>query len=148
MGAMPTVHETAAQTAKRVRGILKVKFPGVKFSVRSKTYSGGSSVRVHWTDGPRTGSVNQAVQWLEGADFDAMTDSKTYDPPAFVGDEGRLYQVQGADYIFCDRSFSDEGWAKMQRRVCDAFTPEDAAKILNGPDARHWMNKLEAEAEQ
>jgi len=46
-------YESTADTAKRVRKALKHYFPAVKFSVHSKVYSGGSSIDVRWTDGPR-----------------------------------------------------------------------------------------------
>jgi len=71
-----TEYLTAAETAKVVRNILKEKFPGVKFSVRSETYSMGSNVRVHWTDGPTTKQVDQAVGVLSGSGFDGMIDLK------------------------------------------------------------------------
>ena len=43
---------TAAETAKLIRKALKASFPGVKFSVRSKSYSMGASVNVSYIDGP------------------------------------------------------------------------------------------------
>jgi hypothetical protein len=39
---------TTAETASLVRAALKDSFPGVKFSVRSHVYSGGSSIRVSY----------------------------------------------------------------------------------------------------
>lgn len=41
---------TVAEVAKLVRRSLNEAFPGVKFSVRSKSYSGGASIRVKWTE--------------------------------------------------------------------------------------------------
>jgi hypothetical protein len=43
---------SCAETAKLVRKVLKTAFQGVKFSVRSDTYSGGASIDIRWTDGP------------------------------------------------------------------------------------------------
>ncbi len=146
MSTPETIYETAAQTAKRIRKILKIKFPGIKFSVRSKTYAGGSSVNVKWMDGPRDEKVQEAVQWLESAEFDSMTDLKTYTPPTFVTDAGWLYRVSGAGYIFCGRNLSDEKQAEMENRVRDFFTAEESERILGGPHAWHWINKLDAEA--
>ena len=57
---------SVADTAKLVRSALKKAFPGVKFSVRSTSYSGGSSVRVGWTDGPQTAEVDKVAQPLAG----------------------------------------------------------------------------------
>jgi hypothetical protein len=67
---------SAAETAKIVRKMLKENFPGVKFSVRSETYSMGDSVNVHWTDGPTTKQVDDVVGFLAGSGFDGMIDLK------------------------------------------------------------------------
>jgi len=142
---MRTIYEGAAQTAKRVRAILKREFPGIKFRVRSKTYSGGSSVDVSWTDAVRTEAVQRAVKWLESADFDGMTDSTTYRPPEIEVD-GERVKVHGADYVNCHRDLTDEKVAEMEQRVRDLFRPEDAEKILAGSDKWYWINKLEREA--
>jgi len=71
-----TEYLSAAETAKVVRKLLKTAFPGIKFSVRSETYSMGSSVRVSWTDGPTTGQVDHVVGFLAGSEFDGMIDLK------------------------------------------------------------------------
>ena len=47
------------ETAKLIRKALKAKFPGVKFSVRSRKYAGGSSIDVVWTDGPAAKAVDK-----------------------------------------------------------------------------------------
>ena len=55
-------YESTADTAQRVRKALRHYFPDVKFSVRSRVYSGGSSIDVRWTNGPRTRAVEQVAQ--------------------------------------------------------------------------------------
>jgi len=67
---------SAAETAKIVRKILKAQFPGIKFSVRSDTYSMGNSVYITWTDGPTSKQVDEAVGVLSGSGFDGMIDLK------------------------------------------------------------------------
>lgn len=75
---MTTTWIPTRDVAKLVRQHLKTTRPGVKFSVRSDSYAGGSAVRVatpmDWT--------NEQVQelWAElspwgSAGFDGMTDS-------------------------------------------------------------------------
>ena len=82
-------------TAKLIRQDLKKQFGSFPFSVRSKSYSGGCSITVYWTDGPTTQQVDPIIKKYEGADFDGMTDLKTYrDSP---------YQV---DYCFTQRTIS------------------------------------------
>ena len=63
-----------AQTAKLVRAALARAFPGVKFSVRSQSYSGGCSVNVRWTDGPTEGRVSPVAKQFEGKRFDGSID--------------------------------------------------------------------------
>jgi hypothetical protein len=67
---------SVAETAKLVRTDLKREFPGVKFSVRSSSYSGGASIDVRWTDGPTGKDVDRVLKPYEGARFDGMTDLK------------------------------------------------------------------------
>ena len=49
---MQTRYISTTETAKIIRQELAKAFPGIKFSVKSKSYSGGSSIDVGWTDGP------------------------------------------------------------------------------------------------
>jgi hypothetical protein len=71
-----TTYLSAAETAKLVRAALKRNFPSVTFSVRSKTYSGGASIDVSWTDGPTSRLVDSVVGPYRGGDFDGMIDMK------------------------------------------------------------------------
>lgn len=100
---LETVYEGAKETAKKIRAALKANFPGVKFSVRSETYSGGSSVNVSWTDLPLTEEVEKVVNRFKSGSFDGMTDM--YETSGYVMD-GKRYV--GAKYIFCKRELSDE----------------------------------------
>lgn len=64
---------TAAEDAKEIRVALKAKFPGVKFSVRSSSYSLGSSISVNWVDGPTPKQVEAVASVHEQIDRDHMT---------------------------------------------------------------------------
>lgn len=64
----------AAETAKLVRQALRESFPGVKFSVRSDSYSMGSAVRIRWQDGPTTKQVQSVAGCFDGTYFDGMID--------------------------------------------------------------------------
>lgn len=55
----------AAKRAAQVRASLKAGFPGVKFSVRSDSYSGGDSIRIEWTNGPAEEDVKAIAQKFE-----------------------------------------------------------------------------------
>lgn len=96
---------SAAETAKLVRQALKAAFPSFKgFSVRSKTYSGGASMNVSWTDGPTAAMVDRVVQPFAGASFDGMQDLKTYHTSILDGQPVHF----GADFIFTNRHESRE----------------------------------------
>lgn len=107
------------EVAKIVRKKLAEKFPGCNFSVKTDRYSGGSSIRVRWTDGPTTDEVNALVRVYHGSDFDPMTDLKSYhsstDPD--TGEQVRY----GNDHIFCDREYSKEAMTYFWALVCDKF---------------------------
>lgn len=105
---------TTAETAKLVRATLKRTFPLQKFNVRSKVYSGGSSIDVTWVDGPTVAEVDQAVKRFEGATFDGMTDYKGYKAPVRVG--GELLQM-GTDWVQCQRTES----AALLRECAEAI---------------------------
>lgn len=51
----------SAQVAKFMRLELKKKFPGTQFSVKTDKYSGGSSIRIHYTNGPPEPAVEKIV---------------------------------------------------------------------------------------
>jgi Large polyvalent protein associated domain 29 len=108
MNASPTVNVkglTCAETAKLVRAELKKHFPGVKFSVRSKTYGGGSSISISYVGGPASRTVEDAVNWLQGCDFDRMIDMKTYRAAVLVANEDGSYEEirSGANFIHAQR---------------------------------------------
>ena len=123
-----TTYLSCAETAKLVRQALKAAFPGQRFSVRSDVYSGGASIRVRWTDGPRESDVDPVVKAFAGSRFDGMIDLAygaahalspdgevmllgTYghsfgnEPLAEVPDGWTPVRF-GADYVFADRDLS------------------------------------------
>src|SRR5690242_9026009 len=67
-----------AGAAKMIRQTLKQVFPGVTFSVTSKGYSGGSHVRVEWTDGPTDDMVELVANRHQMGHFDGMQDLYEY----------------------------------------------------------------------
>ena len=69
-----TVDVDLKDTAKLIRATLKAHFPGVKFSVRSDRYAGGSSIRVDWRDGPGQETVQAVVAPYASRGFDGMID--------------------------------------------------------------------------
>lgn len=89
MSTATTEHISAVDTAKLVRKALRRRFPGVRFSVRTSTYSGGASVRVGWTDGPTSWDVDAVVKPYAGAGFDGSIDLR-YHTAAWLHDDGTV----------------------------------------------------------
>lgn len=101
-------HLSCAETAKLVRQCLKEAFPGIKISVRSSTYSMGTSIDVSWDDGPCEALVDPIVDRFRGAYFDGMEDCKG-SRYAMMTTEAGLEQVSfGADFIRLSRHNSDQ----------------------------------------
>lgn len=61
------------ERAKEIRKELKIKFPGVKFSVRTKKYSGGSSISVSWIDFPTAAAVEEITNKYKSVRYDEYT---------------------------------------------------------------------------
>lgn len=87
--------------AKNIRVELARAFPGVKFSVKGKSFSGGDDINVSWTDGPTSAQVDAIIQKYSGGSFDGMTDSYTYSHSAWIEAFG------DAKYIMANRHYSD-----------------------------------------
>ena len=85
------------EVAKQVRVELYAKFPKTKFSVKSKFFSGGSSVDIKWENGPAESQVRAVVGHFRGADFDGMQDCMV--------PNGRLY---ANDFIDFNRLITEE----------------------------------------
>lgn len=123
---------TAAETAQLVRTALKAAFPGVKFSVRSKTYSGGASIDVSWTDGPNRESVEHVIHPFEGATFDSSTDCKSYVRRIVNGQ--RVHY--GADFIHANRDLGADYLRAVAERVARYYgLPAPEVKVTRGGSA-------------
>lgn len=59
------------ERAKEIRKELKIKFPGVKFSVRSDR--SGGSINIHWTDFPTEKAVKEITGKYESIRYDEYT---------------------------------------------------------------------------
>lgn len=82
---------TTAETAQIIRQELKAAFPGIKFSVRIKEYSGGCSTTVRYTNGPKEKEVKAVVDRVV-----ALTEY-----------QGRKIRT-GAGYTFVERDHTVE----------------------------------------
>lgn len=65
-----TVEVSAKDTAKLIRAALKARFPGTKFSVRSRVATYLPVIDISWTGDPDRETVRKAVEFYEGAKTD------------------------------------------------------------------------------
>lgn len=113
---------SAAQAAANLRAELKAAFPGVKFSVKSSTYSGGNSIDASWVDGPSNEAVESIAKNYQAGDFDGMDDCYHYNNSAF---SQAFREVCGsARYVKCDREFSQEAVQTAVDIVAPRFEAE------------------------
>ena len=89
----PTRYLAVTETAKLIRQALKEAFPEIRFSIKTSRYSGGSSIRIRWVDGPKASSVEAIAKAFQGGYFDGMTDYTGHhthtlngEPVSFGGD--------------------------------------------------------------
>lgn len=110
---MPRKYLSCADTAKLVRKSLKEAFPGVKFSVRSSTYSMGAEIHVRWIDGPNVRQVEDVVGIFSGSYFDSSIDYRGGVFHMLDGEQVRF----GCDGVDTHRDHSDEAVARAIARV-------------------------------
>lgn len=133
---MTTRYISTADTAKLIRQALKEAFPGVKFSVRSDTYSGGSSIRVSWIDGPNDAQVRDITQTFCGGYFDGSIDYK-----------GSIYHMIdgepvhfGADFVFTNRDYSDTAIQRGINRMMAKFSGNFASANMPAPTVEQYRS--------
>lgn len=90
----------AAACADAIRAELKEVFKGVKFSVRSETFSGGNSVHISWKDGLLTKEVEAITNKYQEGRFNGMEDIYEY--------SNTNENLAQAKYVSCSRDMSEE----------------------------------------
>lgn len=90
------------EKSRNLRAVLAHEFPGVKFSVSTNTYSGGSSATVSYENGPSYSKVERLVDEFQTSRNEPMTDYWDYVPTATT-------QVCGGwSYTHVNRKVTDE----------------------------------------
>lgn len=88
----------AGNAAKEIRQVLKMAFPGQKFEVSSKNYSGGNSINISYINGPTRKEVERYVKDFEYGQFDGMTDMYNI--------TNRNKNIPQVKYLFVNRRMS------------------------------------------
>jgi hypothetical protein len=118
--------------AKNIRVELKRAFPGVKFSVRGKSYSGGNSIDVSWVDGPTSKQVDEIIQKYSGGSFDGMTDCYNYSRDPFTAAFG------DSKYIFARRDYSPALIGDVIAELALYYAPAVAPSVEDFRSGRAW----------
>ena len=122
---------TETEVAKIIRNVLKDKFPGTKFSVKTHKYSGGSSIDVDYTDGPALTNVKEYIANFEGATFDGMQDLKEYHGSTFNGE----LVTFANDFLFVNRHYSEQVY-KNYAEWANSFYGDYPIKYNKGTEGR------------
>lgn len=109
--------------AKNLRKLLKDAFPGIKFSVRSRSFAGGNAIDVEWTDGPTSGQVDAIADRFEAGKFDGMTDYYNYEPEAWNTIFG------STKYMTTRRNYSDALIGKAIAELAEEYAPAAAPTV-------------------
>lgn len=97
---------SGAKTSKRMKQELQEKFPGIKFSVRYESYTGGDNLNVKWNLGPTSDQVDNIIKKYQHGYFDGMTDSYEYTGDTkVVTKDGELETIDGVKFVFSNREF-------------------------------------------
>lgn len=99
--------------AANLKSELARAFPGVKFSVKSESYSGGDAIRVHWDGGPTTQEVTIISDKYREGSFDGMSDSYDYNHDNVWPDV-----FGGAKYVTESRHFPEAFHEQVGRALC------------------------------
>lgn len=134
---------SCAETARLVRAALKEAFPAVRFSVRSKTYSGGASINVEWTDGPCGADVKAIVGRFEGSYFDGMTDYKGCNYNEINGEAVTF----AADYVFTSRLYTAPVLTGIVSSVLNEYGLDANVTISYSPDFGARVSVVDVEPE-
>jgi hypothetical protein len=105
-----------ARGAKNLKRLLNDRWPGIKFEVKSESYSMGCSIRVRWDDGPTEKEVDAIADRFQDSDFDGMTDSTNYrGASAFRELMGHAKHVSGSrDYSNAAMEAVGKGLCRLQ----------------------------------
>lgn len=131
---------SCVDTAKLVRKCLKEAFPGIKFSVKSDTYSMGASIQVGWEDGPCEAQVDPIVDRFRGSYFDGMEDYKGNRYAMMTTDAG-LEQVSfGSDFIRLSRCHSDQAIARAIGSIFRRYRQNFREAAMETPTVEAYRN--------
>ena len=128
-----------ARAAANIRGELKRAFPGIKFRVRSDSFSMGDSVDISWSMGPTDKEVQAITGKYQCGHFNGMEDIYENDYSAY---SNAVSVVLGqSKYVQTQRdACSEADREKIGRAMCERQGVEYA-----GRDTRHLFGNGDTE---
>lgn len=117
---------TWALGSKNLKTELTREFPGIDFKVKSKSYSGGCSMSVYWTDGPTAEMVEKISNKYEYCTFDGMRDLEEYKDNPFSDIFG------GAKYVSTARTISGSRVAEVAAEYGYTVETNEYGNIVSG----------------
>ncbi len=122
--------------SQNLKAELTRAFPGVKFSVKSDSFSGGDSIDVSWEFGPTLKDVCRISDKYQEGHFDGMQDIyESNDDNVWPGLFG------GAKYVHEHRSFGDTFYETLGRALCElqgvVYNGHYTANLLGENDPHH-----------
>lgn len=107
-------YKTAADGAKNLKRELQAEFPGVNFTVRSKSFSGGNDITVNYDFGPNPADVKAIANKYEEGSFDGSIDLYTYDE-----DRSFTSKYGGAKYVMVQRHLPNDIYKPFIKQYCE-----------------------------
>ncbi len=99
-----------ALAAANIRRELKYNFPKTRFSVKSSSYSGGSSIKVYWVDGENSKLIDSIIDKYQYGHFDGMIDS-------YENTKNFNSEFGEAKYIFSNRNYSHNAYIEAVKNA-------------------------------
>lgn len=106
-----------ARAAANIREELHRAYPGIKFSVKSQSYSGGDSVNVYWVMGPTEKEVDAIISKYKDGYFDGMQDMHIHDNSV---EHAAVDAVLGSvKHVFGHREYTFDAESTVAAYICD-----------------------------
>lgn len=104
--------------SKNIKIELALAFPGIKFSIKTRRFSGGDAIDVSWTDGPTSKQVDEIIDRYSAGSFDGMQDLYEYSRNAWTDAFG------DGKYVHSRREMSDAAIGRAIRLLRSKFGAE------------------------
>jgi len=139
----PEKYDSLTKGSKNIRRELKDAFPETKFSVRARSFSGGCSIDINWTDGPTSEEVEKITGKYQQGSFNGMEDIYEYSSTNVWPDV-----FGGAKYVMWHRHYSKEAYlqavAKVEKEygieLKVSYTESGSPYISNDDDVNIYAN--------